>query len=212
MSDHIKCDIISNKTDKLGALRRTKNNANAVLCVSLKHGCRNIYWTPMPLYPCSEWCELTETSGAATKVKVEVSQCLLPTDGVIPDMSQWRKGSVPGHWIARCEFTSILLKWSQEADNELWGCHESTNWNAVCEPHGDIINAMTVFDRLHLLLCGQYYSSGVDSGELHQIQTLDHHWPEKGARHEYEAFMEGEGIIEDCWKTSEKDNREKTIK
>ena len=36
-----------------------------------------------------------------------------------------------------------LKKWSQEAEEELRGCFESTDWNALCEPHGDDITSMT---------------------------------------------------------------------
>jgi len=36
-----------------------------------------------------------------------------------------------------------LKKWSQRAEQQLRVCFESTDWNALCEAHGDDINAKT---------------------------------------------------------------------
>ena len=36
-----------------------------------------------------------------------------------------------------------VRRWSQEAQETLWGCFEVTDWEAPSEPHGDDINAMT---------------------------------------------------------------------
>ena len=37
-----------------------------------------------------------------------------------------------------------MRRWSQEAEETLWGCLEATDWDALCEPHGGDINAVTV--------------------------------------------------------------------
>ena len=39
--------------------------------------------------------------------------------------------------------TKTIKTWSNEAEDALKGCFEATDWNALCQPHGDNINAMT---------------------------------------------------------------------
>ena len=36
-----------------------------------------------------------------------------------------------------------IKTWSNEAEDALRGCFEATDWNVLCEPHGDDINALT---------------------------------------------------------------------
>lgn len=35
-----------------------------------------------------------------------------------------------------------VRKWSQEAEETLQGCFETTNWIGLCQEHGEDINAM----------------------------------------------------------------------
>ena len=42
-----------------------------------------------------------------------------------------------------CHCMEFKKKLSQEAEEDLWGCFVSTDWNALCEPSGDYINAKT---------------------------------------------------------------------
>jgi len=55
---------------------------NAVLCVTLRHGCMNICQTATPFYLVLRQYRRSETSEAVAKEKVE-----LITDGIILDMS-----------------------------------------------------------------------------------------------------------------------------
>ena len=34
-----------------------------------------------------------------------------------------------------------VRRWSQRAEETLWGCFEAASWDVLCEPHGDDINA-----------------------------------------------------------------------
>lgn len=40
-------------------------------------------------------------------------------------------------------------RWSEEAEETLWGCFKAMNWVTHCGPHADDINAMIVSDRLY---------------------------------------------------------------
>ena len=39
--------------------------------------------------------------------------------------------------------TRMVSRWTQEAAEALQDCFESTDWNVLCEPHGEDIDQMT---------------------------------------------------------------------
>jgi len=73
---HGECEIVGNNWRSLECSQRhSRDIENAVLCVSLRHGCRRIYQIPTVLYSAVRLYGHTDIK-KRTKTKTKVLQCL----------------------------------------------------------------------------------------------------------------------------------------
>ena len=70
--------------------------------------------------------------------------------------------------------TGTVRRWTQEAAEALQDCFESTDWDVLCEPHGEDIDQMTYCITDYIRFCEDANIAIPDRALLLQQQTLDH--------------------------------------